>query len=116
MGRQSVAVRKLALTSRERSRYTLQCVSFGGGYLAKVPAKKALEDFGIKTMTGAERFWYPAMLGGRYLTRVPVAEALSELPQDSLGMCPLGQLAVAGSEPAPQPAVRSDLPELTPAF
>lgn len=78
MSKRSAAVQKFALTSWERVWYTLQCVAFGAGYLAKIPAKKALSDFGLGTMTAAERFWYVLMLGGGYLAKVPVMKALSE--------------------------------------
>ncbi len=54
------------------------------GYFAKIPAKKALHDFGLTEMTSAEHFWYVLMciwFGAGYFAKIPVAKALSELPQ-----------------------------------
>ncbi|MGO8873390.1 MAG: hypothetical protein ACLQPH_18705 [Acidimicrobiales bacterium] len=74
----------MALTSWEGIWYVLMCVWFGAGYLTKVPAKKALQDFGLVEMTGAEHFWYILMcigFGAGYFAKIPTAKALSELPQ-----------------------------------
>jgi hypothetical protein len=62
--------------------YVLQCISFGAGYFAKVPAKKALQDAGMVQMTAAEQFWYVLMcigFGAGYFAKLPVAKALSEM-------------------------------------
>ncbi len=78
------AARKAAFTSWEHIWYVLQCVAFGAGYFSKVPAKKALQDFGLVTMTNAEQFWYVLMcvaFGAGYFAKIPTAKALSELPQ-----------------------------------
>ncbi len=78
------AVRKVALTTWEGIWYVLMCIAFGAGYFAKIPAKKALKDFGLCEMTGAEQFWYVLMciaFGAGYFAKIPVAKALAELPQ-----------------------------------
>ena len=62
--------------------YVLGCIAFGGAYLAKVPAKKALAEAGMAQMTAAEKFWYVLMciaLGGGYLAKLPVKKALTEM-------------------------------------
>ena len=62
--------------------YVLQCIAFGAGYFAKVPAKKALQDAGMARMTAAEQFWYVLMcigFGAGYFAKLPVAKALSEM-------------------------------------
>jgi hypothetical protein len=59
---------------------------FAAGYFAKIPAKKALKDFGLTEMTGAEQFWYVVEcigFGAGYFAEIPTAKALSELPQFS---------------------------------
>ena len=61
--------------------YILQCIAFGAGYLAKVPAKKALTEAGKAEMTAAEKFWYVVMcigFGSGYFAKLPVKKALSE--------------------------------------
>lgn len=87
-------VKKAALTTWEGIWYVLMNIWFGAAYLAKVPAKKALSDFGLVEMTGAEHFWYILSciaFGSGYFAKIPIAKALSELPQysahrqDSLG-------------------------------
>lgn len=78
------SVRKVALTTWEGIWYVLMNIWFAAGYLTKVPAKKALQDFGLCEMTSAERFWYVLMcvwFGAGYLAKIPTAKALSELPQ-----------------------------------
>ena len=78
------APRKASLTAAEQFWYVLQCIAMGAGYWAKIPAKKALSDFGMAEMTGAEKFWYILMccaFGAGYLAKVPTAKALSEMPQ-----------------------------------
>jgi hypothetical protein len=72
------------LTGAQQFWYVLQCISFGAGYFAKIPAKKALADFGMVEMTGAEKFWYVLQciaFGAGYFAKLPVAKALSEMPQ-----------------------------------
>jgi hypothetical protein len=39
--------RKVALTTWETIWYVLQNVALGAGYFAKVPAKKAMQDYGL---------------------------------------------------------------------
>jgi hypothetical protein len=76
--------RKIALTGAEQFWYVLQCIAFGAGYFAKIPAKKALADFGFVELTGAERFWYAVQciaFGAGYFAKVIHAKALSEIPQ-----------------------------------
>lgn len=77
--------RKIAQTGAESFWYVLQCICFGAGYLAKVPMKKALLDFGlIPGLTSGERFWYVVLnicFGAGYLSKVSSAKAISELPQ-----------------------------------
>lgn len=84
MSQARAARRKTALTTWEAFWYILMCIAFGAGYLAKVPGKKALQDFGLVRMTGAERFWYVLgciMFGLAYFAKIPTAKALSELRQ-----------------------------------
>ena len=72
------------LTAAQKFWYILSCIPFGAGYLAKVPAKKAMADFGLASLTGAEAFWYILMclpFGAGYFAKLPIAKALSELPQ-----------------------------------
>jgi uncharacterized protein DUF2510 len=78
------AVRKTALTSWEGIWYIIMCIPLGWAYFTKIPAKKALHDFGLTELTAAERFWYLLMciaLGAGYLAKIPTAKAISELPQ-----------------------------------
>ncbi|OBI06767.1 hypothetical protein A5715_19390 [Mycolicibacter heraklionensis] len=73
--------KKTALTTWEGIWYVLMCINFGAGYLAKVPAKKALEDAGMATMTSAEQFWYLLLcisFGAGYFAKIPIAKALVE--------------------------------------
>jgi hypothetical protein len=74
--------RQLVLTTVEGFWYVLMCLGFGLGYFAKIPAKKALQDFGLAQMTVAESFWYVLMciaFGGGYWAKIPVKKALSEM-------------------------------------
>jgi hypothetical protein len=76
--------RKVVLTTWEHAWYIVLCVLAGIGYFAKIPAKKAMEDFRFCRMTSAEHFWYVVMcipFGAAYLAKIPTAKALSELPQ-----------------------------------
>jgi hypothetical protein len=97
MNTAATSVKKAALTTWEGIWYVLQCVAMGAGYFGKIPAKKALADFGLAEMTGAERFWYVIQcifFGAGYLAKIPVAKALSELPQYRLErQSALGELA-----------------------
>jgi hypothetical protein len=72
------------LTAAQSFWYVLSCIPFGAGYFAKIPAKKAMADFGLATLTGAEAFWYILMclpLGAGYFAKLSTAKALSELDQ-----------------------------------
>jgi hypothetical protein len=76
------------LTGAQQFWYVLQCIAFGAGYFSKIPAKKALADFGMAEMTGAEKFWYVLQcvaFGAGYFAKLPVAKALSEMPQFQTG-------------------------------
>jgi hypothetical protein len=76
------APRAGGLTSAGAFWYVLQCIAFGAGYFAKVPAKKALQDAGMAQMTAAEQFWYLLMcigFGAGYFAKLPVAKALTEM-------------------------------------
>jgi hypothetical protein len=76
------ALRKTSLTAAEQFWYILMCISFGAGYFAKIPAKKAMADFGMVEMTAAEKFWYILMcfpMGAGYFCKVPVAKAIIEM-------------------------------------
>ncbi len=78
------ATRKIGMTAAEQFWYVLGCIAFGATYLAKVPVKKALSDYGLVEMTSAEKFWYVLgciFFGAAYFKKVPVAKALSELEQ-----------------------------------
>jgi hypothetical protein len=75
------AQRSLRLTAAESFWYVLQCIAFGAGYFAKVPAKKALEEAGLAEMTAAEKFWYVLQciaFGAGYFAKLPVKKALTE--------------------------------------
>ena len=79
---QRQAPRGNGLTAAGAFWYVLQCIAFGAGYFAKVPAKKALQDFGMAQMTAAEQFWYVLMcigFGAGYFAKLPVAKALNEM-------------------------------------
>jgi hypothetical protein len=72
------------LTSAQQVWYTLQCIYFGMGYFAKIPAKKALQDYGMAELTSAEQTWYTIQcifFGLGYFAKLPTAKALSEMPQ-----------------------------------
>jgi len=75
-------LRKTSLTAAEQFWYILMNISFGAGYFAKIPAKKAMADFGLAEMTAAEKFWYVLMcipMGAAYFLKVPVAKAITEM-------------------------------------
>ena len=68
--------------------YVLQCIYFGVGYFTKIPAKKAMSDFGLCELTSWEQFWYVlecVWFGAGYFAKIPTAKALSELPQFRAG-------------------------------
>jgi hypothetical protein len=70
------------LTSMETFWYYLQCISFGAGYFAKVPVKKALTERGLASMSAAENIWYVIMclcFGLGYFQKVIYKKALSEM-------------------------------------
>lgn len=74
---------KVRLTGAEAFWYVLQCIAFGAGYFLKIPAKKAMSDYGLCEMTGAEQFWYVLQciaFGAGYFAKIPTAKALAELP------------------------------------
>jgi hypothetical protein len=75
-------LRKTSLTAAEQFWYVLMNIGFGAGYFAKIPAKKAMADFGLAEMTAAEKFWYVLMcipFGAAYFVKVPVAKAITEM-------------------------------------
>ena len=74
--------RKTSLTAAEQFWYALGNVPFAAMYFAKIPAKKALSDFGLAEMTAAERFWYALgciPFGAMYFCKIPVAKAVEEM-------------------------------------
>ena len=76
------------LTGAQQFWYVLQCIYFGAGYFAKIPAKKALEDYGMAQLTSAEQFWYVLeciAFGAGYFAKLSTAKALSEMPQFQAG-------------------------------
>jgi hypothetical protein len=78
----------MGLTGAQQFWYLLQCIAFGAGYFAKIPAKKALADFGMAELTSAEKFWYVLQciaFGAGYFAKLPTAKALSEMPQLQAG-------------------------------
>ena len=91
-------VRKPALSAWEGIWYVLGCIALGAAYFQKIPAKKAMADFGLCELSGGEHFWYVVqclMLGMGYFAKIPVAKALSELPQfRDVRQASLAQLAV----------------------
>ena len=81
---QQQPVRLYGLTAAQKFWYVLSNIPMGAGYFAKIPAKKAMADFGMTDLTGAEAFWYILMclpFGAGYFAKLPAAKALSELPQ-----------------------------------
>ena len=103
--------RKVGFSTGEAIWYVVECVAFGAGYIAKVPAKKALQDFGLAEMTSAERFWYRlqcAFFGAGYFAKLPIAKALSELsPYRTARLASIGKLEPAfhAATLPPRPAV-----------
>jgi hypothetical protein len=75
-------LRKTSLTAAEQFWYIMGNIAFGAMYFAKIPAKKAMADFGLAEMTAAEKFWYVLMcipLGAGYFAKVPAAKAITEM-------------------------------------
>jgi hypothetical protein len=76
--------KKTALTGAEQFWYVLQNIFFAAGYFCKIPAKKAMSDYGLTELSGAEHFWYVLQnifFGAGYFAKIPTAKALAELPQ-----------------------------------
>ena len=79
---------RTGLTGAQQLWYVLQCIAFGAGYFAKIPAKKALADFGMAELTSAQKFWYVLeciAFGAGYFAKLSTAKALSEMPQFQAG-------------------------------
>ena len=77
-------VRKTSLTAAEKFWYVMGNIALGAMYFAKIPAKKALADFGLAELTTAQGFWYILMcipFGAGYFAKIPTARAISELEQ-----------------------------------
>ena len=69
-------------TTAEAFWYILMCIWFGAAYLAKVPVKKALAEYGLVEMTAAEKFWYVVeniAFASGYFSKVVIKKALSEV-------------------------------------
>ena len=65
--------------------YVGQCVAFGAGYFAKIPARKALSEVGLAEMKPAENFWYVMeciAFGAGYFTKIPIKKALTRLSSE----------------------------------
>ncbi|WP_335978766.1 hypothetical protein [Streptomyces sp. CA2R106] len=91
-------------TSWEKFWYVLGCIYFGVYYLAKVPAKKALSEYGLVQMTGAEQFWYVVLCifgGGGYFSKVIFKRALSEVRDPAAMYQAGGQPQIGYQQPAP---------------
>ena len=74
---------KTGFTSAERFWYLLGNIALGAMYLRKVPAKKAMSEFGLVEMTSGEKTWYTILCilcGAGYFAKLPVAKAISETP------------------------------------
>jgi hypothetical protein len=93
---QAGATGKMGLTSAEGFWYILGNIAFGAMYLRKVPAKKAMSEFGLAEMTSGEQTWYTILCilcGAGYFAKLPVAKAISEMPQfvaSGQGLTPAG--------------------------
>ncbi len=83
-------------TSAERLVLCSGNIALGATYLRKVPAKKAMSEFGLVEMTSGERTWYTILcilFGAGYFAKLPVAKAISEMPQFAArgqGLTPAG--------------------------
>jgi hypothetical protein len=76
------SVRKATLTTWESVAYAAMNLALAAGYLRKVPAKKAMQDFGLVELTAAEQAFYLAQcafFGAGYFAKIPTAKALAEL-------------------------------------
>ena len=88
------AIRKTCLTAAEKFWYVVGNIAFGAAYFAKIPAKKALSDFGLAELTSAEEFWYVLMciaFGAGYFAKIPTAKAISELERFRLAGPAIGR-------------------------
>jgi hypothetical protein len=115
----TAAIRKVGMTTWEGIWYVMQNIAFGAGYFGKIPAKKAMSDFGLTELTGAEHFWYIIQciaFGAGYFAKIPTAKALSELPQfrdqrqgnfDTLAQAPPGPSVMPPPTPI-QPAAAQE--------
>jgi hypothetical protein len=77
-------MKKLSMTGAEAFWYVLGCIAFGAVYIAKVPVKRAMADYGLVELTSAEHVWYVLgciAFGAMYIAKLPAAKALSELPE-----------------------------------
>jgi len=80
---QAGATAKTGFTSAEGFWYLLGNIALGAMYLRKVPAKKAMSEFGLVEMTSGEQTWYTILCilcGAGYFAKLPVAKAISETP------------------------------------
>jgi hypothetical protein len=80
---QAAATSKTGFTPAEGFWYIIGNIAFGAMYLRKVPAKKALSEFGLAVMTSAEQTWYTILCllcGAGYFAKLPTAKAISETP------------------------------------
>ncbi|WP_037908515.1 hypothetical protein [Actinacidiphila yeochonensis] len=93
-------------TSWEGLWYVLGCIGFGAAYFAKVPVKKALSEYGLVEMTGAEKFWYVLQcvgFGAGYFHKTIIKKALSEVREG--GPAALAATGYAVPPQTGQPAV-----------
>jgi hypothetical protein len=80
----TAAMQKLGITTWEEVGYLLQNLALGAGYFRKIPAKKAMSEFGMTELSEAEKLWYAVeclAFGAGFFAKIPTAKALSELPQ-----------------------------------
>jgi hypothetical protein len=80
---QAGATGKTGFTSAEGFWYIIGNIALGAMYLRKVPAKKAMSEFGLAEMTSGEQTWYTILCilcGAGYFAKLPVAKAISETP------------------------------------
>ena len=74
---------RTGFTSAERFWYLFGNIALGAMYLRKVPAKKALSEFGLAEMTSGEQTWYTILCilcGAGYFAKLPTVKAISETP------------------------------------
>jgi hypothetical protein len=82
-GPEAGATAKTSFTSAERVWYLLGNIALGAMYLRKVPARKALSEFGLAEMTSGEQAWYTILCilcGAGYFAKLPTMKAISETP------------------------------------